>query len=157
MIEKMSSYVTDILLEGNIIKEEEYNLYLYCVEGLLETVGNLFFTLLLGILFGKLMDAIIFLFIFIPMRTLAGGYHAKNGNVCFVVSILLFLTVILSAGYFQSFLEGAWSTKHYVISVLCIFLLAPVDCKNKRLSREKKKQLTIIVANPKISLKTNCL
>ena len=143
MIEKISNYVTDTLIQGDIIKEEERNLYLYCVEGLVETVGNLFFTVLLGILFGKLIDTIIFLLIFVPVRSLAGGYHAKNGSVCFGVSILLFLSVILMAGYFQNFFEIIWSVKQYILSCLCILFFAPVDCINKRLNSEKKKQLRI--------------
>lgn len=141
MITKMSSYVTEVLIEGNVIKEEERNLYLYCVEGLVETLGNLLLTIVLGIIFGKLIDTILFLLIFIPLRTLAGGYHAKSGNVCFILSIFLFLGVILTADYFQVFFESIWSAKHFVLSSLCVLLIAPVDCKNKRAGSEKKKKL----------------
>ena len=140
---KISSYVTDILVEGEIVKKEEHNLYCYCLEGLFEMVGNLFLTIFLGILFGKLIDTLIFLFIFISIRTLAGGYHAKDGNMCFVISILLFFAVIMSAQYFQSFFQGEWSVRSYIVSSFCIFLLAPVDCKNKRLDKVKKKRLKI--------------
>ena len=135
--------MTNILIEGEVVKPEEQKLYCYCMEGLLEIIGNIFLTILLGALLGKFWDAIIFLFIFISMRTLAGGYHAKDGNICFLISILLFLVVLLTADYFQNIFEGEWSNRNYIVSSFCIFIFAPVDCKNKRLSREKKMQLKV--------------
>lgn len=143
MIGKMKAYITNLLVEGNRIREEERELYEYCVEGLIETVGNLFLTLLLGVILGKIPDTLIFLVLFVSLRSTCGGYHVKEENLCFFLSIALFLTVILSAGYLGTHLEFMWSARHFLISLLLIFLLAPVSCAHKELDRKKRGRLKI--------------
>lgn len=141
MIGKLSSYITDVLVEGKIIEEKERRLYRYCVEGLVEMVGNLLITLLIGFLFGKMAETLIFLIVFIPLRSIAGGCHVQNGTHCFLISLILFFVVIMSAGYFWHNLAMVCSIRYYLAAITYICLFGPVDCKNKRLDQEQKKNL----------------
>lgn len=143
MIGKIKSYITNLLVEGSFIQEKERELYEYCIEGLIETVGNLILTLLIGVILGKLPDTLVFLAIFIPLRSTCGGYHVEEENLCFLLSILLFLAVVLSAGYLGERLGLSWSARHFLISLLLIFLFAPVSCANKKLEQEKRGRLKV--------------
>lgn len=146
MIDRICCYVTDCLIEGNIVKEEERHLYYYCIEGFIEVVGNLLITLIIGAVLGRLLETIIFLCVFVPLRSLGGGYHVKDGNLCFVLSIALFMAVMLSAAYSQGDFMMEFSKKSFIVSLICILVLSPVDSKNKRLDAKKKKKLKIAVS-----------
>ena len=71
MFDRMSAFITDTLIEGKIIKMEERNLYLYCFGTLIEMTANLITTLIIGALLGKIVAALIFMLIFIPVRSTA--------------------------------------------------------------------------------------
>lgn len=141
MIGKMKSFITNLLVEGNIIREEQRELYEYCVEGLIETAGNILLTLFLGVALGKVTDTLVFLVLFVSLRSTCGGYHVKNENLCFFLSIALFLAVILSAGYLGRYFDLMCSAKQFLISILLILLLAPVSCAHKKLDRKKRSRL----------------
>lgn len=145
MIRKISNYITDSLIENRIINENERCLYFYCIEGLVEVIGNVLITLIIGTLLGKIFETALFLVIFIPLRSLVGGFHVKNENVCFILSIAIFIEILLSALYLQESLEVMWSIRIYIVSMICILLIAPVDCKNKRLNKEKNIKLKKII------------
>lgn len=143
MIKRISNYIINSLINNAIVKQEERKIYYYCIEGLIEIVGNLFIILMLGIILGKFIETLIFLFVFIPLRSIAGGYHVQNENICFVLSIIIFIIVIFSASYFANHLSISWSIKMHLLSSLNIILLCPVDSENKRLSYAKGKKLKI--------------
>lgn len=147
MIKRICNYIMDCLIENEIVKENERCFYYYCVEGLIEVVGNLLITLIIGIVLGKIFETLLFLIIFIPLRSLTGGYHVQNENLCFVLSIALFLEVILSTGYLQKNFDIEWCIRSYIVSLICILMVSPVDCKNKRLSIEKKRKLKKITVS----------
>ena len=143
---KITNGITNILIESGTISEKERKLYSYCIGGVVEMGANLVLTLLLGVVMGKFAETLLFLVIIIPLRSSAGGFHANNTNSCFVLSILMYLSTIFVAGMISSKLNYIYSIPIFVICSVCILVLSPVDCKNKRLSKaEKAKQKKICI------------
>lgn len=137
MFDKISEFITDTLIEGKIIKMEERNLYLYCFGTLIEMTANIITTLIIGALLGKIVAALIFMLIFIPLRSTAGGYHCETAGKCYLLSMAVYLAVILT----YDFVSAAPS---YVCVLICVFdlvaiiILSPVVSPNKPLTAKEK-------------------
>jgi accessory gene regulator B len=138
-MKSITSVITDILVESGTVSQEERSLYYYCVEGLVEICGNVLLTLLLGLLLGKAAETAIFLLVIVPLRSTAGGYHAESGKACFVLSLAIYLLTIWVADILSALLTPSFSLWIFTACAATILILAPVDCKNKRLSAQDKK------------------
>ena len=131
MLDKVTETVAKRLLRENVIKQEDYEIYVFGLKQLIMTTVNLVTTIVVGIIVQGLMQAIIFIIAFMVIRSNAGGYHATTPFRCYVLSTLtIFLTLsaikyIKMDIYFLIFLLF-WSS-------IVILALAPVDTKNKPL------------------------
>ena len=146
MFDKMSAFITGTLIEGKIIKMEERNLYLYCFGTLIEMTANLITTLIIGALLGKIVAALFFMLIFIPLRITAGGYHCETACKCYLLSMAVYLAVILTY-------DLVLVAPSYVFAFVCVFdlaaiiILSPVVSPNKPFTaREKIKNRRISIA-----------
>ena len=76
-----------------------------------------------------------FLIGFAPLRTVAGGYHAPTHALCYLVTTSIFCFCLAIAGI------GLLSYIHLlsimVVSVFLVFLFAPVEARNKPLTKMK--------------------
>ena len=71
--QKMSEALTNTMIEANIIKKEEHDIYSYCYEFLFENIVYIASIILFGALLHNLKETLIFLLVMIPFRTFAGG------------------------------------------------------------------------------------
>lgn len=94
------------------------------------------------------LESVIFMAAYIPLRSFAGGYHAKTPVRCYILSLIM-ITVVLAGTKYLPFTNVVY----YVIlavTVLIVLLLSPVEDKNKSLNRTEnkvyKKSVMIITA-----------
>ena len=137
MLKELSNKITKKLVDINIIEAADSELYEYGFwQG-----GVLFFNFLtvvvLGILFNMLLESMVFLVFYGALRTIAGGYHARTQNACYILSVLLmvFVLVILKTIPFNIIFCSILT----VLSISVIFILAPVQDENKPLDEVEKK------------------
>ena len=147
MLKRLSNKITKKLVDINVIEEADSELYEYGFwQG-----GVLFFNfltvVLLGILFNMLLESIIFLIFYGVLRTIAGGYHARTQHVCYILSVLLMIVVLTILKTFP------WNIilccVLTVLSILVIFILAPIQDENKLLDETEKsffKKLSRIIS-----------
>lgn len=74
----MTEKITDILVSNEIIIEENSNLYSYGLQQGLLMILNIATILGIGMVLNMVWESIVFLLTFIPLRSNAGGYHAKT-------------------------------------------------------------------------------
>ena len=136
MLKELSNKITKKLVDITIIEAADSELYEYGFwQG-----GVLFFNfltvVLLGILFNMLLESIIFLIFYGVLRTIAGGYHARTQNTCYILSIILMMVVLIMLKTFH------WNTILCciltILSISVIFILAPVQDENKLLDETEK-------------------
>lgn len=146
LFDRMSAFITDTLIEGKIIKMEERNLYLYCFGTLIEMTANLITTLIIGTLLGKIVAALFFMLVFIPLRSTAGGYHCETACKCYLLSMAVYLAVILTYDF-------VLVVPSYVFALVCVFdltaiiILSPIVSPNKPFTaKEKIKNRRISIA-----------
>lgn len=145
LFDKMSTFITDTLIEGGVIKSEERNLYVYCFGTIVEMLANIITTILIGILLGRLPATLIFLLVFIPLRSTAGGYHCETSGKCFILSMSVYLSIILTYKL-SSIIPTRTCVLFCVIDFALILILSPVASPNKPLSlMERKKNRCISI------------
>lgn len=83
MFEKASEVVTRKLQENNTINEEQYEICRYGLQQGFTIILNIATTLIIGIIMRELLYAVVFMFLYIPLRSNAGGYHAKTATRCY--------------------------------------------------------------------------
>lgn len=138
MYEKISCIITKKLVEKKIIRNDEWEIYQYSIEVLLSDVCYLFIAFLTALLTNSLWASVAFFTGFLSLRKFSGGYHASTYLRChflFWANQLLMILIyyLLSAKYGRII-----SLTFVSISIVCVFMLAPVGNKNKPLSDKEK-------------------
>ena len=94
------------------------------------------FLVISEILFGA-EYGIIFLVSFVPIRRMAGGYHADTRWNCYLVSNIIYIINLILIK--KSVLNMTNMIVCSIITGFLIVFLAPIDNKNNRLKRNEKK------------------
>ncbi len=125
----MARRIIDALIANGTVPLEDRELYEYGIRqgGLM--VINLLTTILVGMSLGMVLESIVFLLAYVPMRTYAGGYHANTQLMCYLLSIpFMFIVLILIRMI-------PWNGYICLGALLCIGLvlykLAPVENINR--------------------------
>lgn len=141
MLEKLSKRISSFFVAKSVIKRDEQELYDYCFEILLSTIVNLLIVLSIAIITNTFLYCICYVTTFMICRATVGGYHADTHFRCLLILLLaygIYTALLLSLNH-QSM--SILSCSFIVISIFIILLFAPVEDKNKPLSRSEKKKL----------------
>ena len=124
------------LINRNIIKEEDKEIYSYGFNQILFMILNFITILIIGILFNMLFETIIFIITYIPIRIYAGGYHARTQTKCYIFSVFMLISAlyIIKLQLMSNILIIILLS---IISSIIILSLAPVEDKNKILDEKE--------------------
>lgn len=139
MLNKLSVLATNQLIRHNSISDEEKEIYSYGIFILLSYLFYTLFTLVCGMVLKCIGGSIIFYFSFQIIRKFAGGYHASTETRCEILSMIsIFVSVALIR------LSDIYDYKTVILvittfSIVCIFILCPLDTPEKTLTEEEFK------------------
>ncbi|MCM1560808.1 MAG: accessory gene regulator B family protein [Butyrivibrio sp.] len=139
-MEKLSQRVARSLAENGNIRKEHEAVYQYAFQSVLILGTNVLLSLFVGILLDRVGYCVLFLCAMIPLRSNAGGFHASNLAVCYILSFISLITTLLLAGKADSYPVLIMAAAALASTVL-IFIYAPLDTKNRRLDDEEKKRI----------------
>ena len=121
MLYKVAFECTNYLISKEIISISQRSIYIYGFELLFSFLTCLLNMLFWGKVLGCLTDLFIFLYFFIPIRIVAGGYHAKTFHGCFLLTNMISFSCI----FFSRILWGiSLINAKYIL--LGIFLISYV-------------------------------
>lgn len=131
MFYRLSERIADGFEKQRVITSEDKEIYRYGVQQGLNLLLNLLTTIVIGVVCGMFWESVLFIAAYMPLRSFAGGFHAKTHTRCYLYSILMITAVLLVIKFFplESFICGFIS----LLSGLFIFLTAPIENKNKKL------------------------
>ena len=139
-MEKISQKVARRLVENGNIRKEYEAVYQYALKSVLILGTNVLLSLLIGIVLGKVGYCVLFLCAMIPLRSNAGGYHAPNLALCYILSFTSLITTLLLADM-DSWSGGILLAVAAVVSTIIILKFAPLDTKNRRLDNKEKRRI----------------
>lgn len=137
MLLRFCNFFCDHLVKAKIIEETNKALYVYGLHQTLVMLINILLTLLIGYLLNMTLQSILFLILYIPIRSYAGGYHASTPMRCYCLSIILVIAVLTVMKTFP--LSAFICMAGMILSGIIIFVLAPVQDANKPFT-EKERQ-----------------
>lgn len=137
MFDKLSDTLTDSLISNNTIKADDREIYHYGIQQGMILILNTVTTLFIGIISGMIWQSIVFMFAYIPLRSYAGGFHAKTSVRCYFSSIVL-MTVVLLVMRYVAFSMLIYGILMFISSIV-ILLLAPIENHNKPLDEIERK------------------
>lgn len=141
MIEHFVTSIIEYQLKIGTIKNDDVKVYRYGYTLFIEVLLNLILLLSISALLGKIKESILFLIVFIPLRSFCGGYHAKKTWQCIILSNLAILSVLTSI---ELLLLYHISLLAYIITdivlAMTIIFLSPVENSNNTLNELERKR-----------------
>ncbi|HIZ76103.1 MAG TPA: accessory gene regulator B family protein [Firmicutes bacterium] len=137
MIASFCAKVCDYFVTIGVIESGKKDLYIYGLHQGIVMFFNIITTLLVGCILGMVWQSIVFLLAYIPIRSYAGGYHAKTPVRCYCISVILITATLLAMKYVTLTPATCWGG--ILGSSALIFILAPIEDKNKPFTPAEKK------------------
>ncbi len=148
MIVYISKKILKFLLDSNVIEdtawEKEY--YQYGIEITISSILNIVLIMAIGTVFHSVIESIIFLMLFIPIRQYTGGFHANSYFKCNLFFSISYMTVLMVYYATFSFLSINIITLISFLCVLIILIICPVEHVNKPIPKDRRKSHKIIAA-----------
>lgn len=117
------------------IYAEKERVIAYGYELMITSIVGILLLIVCSVISGFYLAWIPFVIGFAPLRTVAGGYHAPTRALCYLVTTAIFCFCLAIAGI------GLLSYIHLlpimVVSAFSVFLFAPVEARNKPLTKMK--------------------
>lgn len=134
---RLSHKIGDNLVRSNVVKEEDAEIYIYGINQILVSVLNVSSALIIGWFFGVLLEIVVFMAAYIPLRSFAGGYHAKTPLRCYIFSVIMLIVVSIGIKYL--YLADLLCFSILAAALLVVIFLSPVEDKNKPLLKMEHK------------------
>lgn len=138
MIKKASTLIVEFWIKNAIIKTGDKESYCYGMELILSTLINVAFMVILSYyVIGYPIAFIPYIAVYTPLRLTAGGYHARSHLKCILYTQITFIVFVMSALALGK--KYIWCLMVlYMVAVLTLLRLAPVEAENKPLTGEEK-------------------
>ncbi len=122
--------------EAKELTDEDKEIYLFgLIQGVIFLL-NTFTALCIGMILNMLIEVIIYLVCFIPIRIFAGGYHAKTQFRCYIMSTVTTFVALRLIKFLQ-ISNSIFEIVVLIISIIIIWNLSPIEDDNKPLTKEE--------------------
>ena len=138
LIAKLSYRFANRLSNADIISDSQKEVVAYGFELLVSTLINLLSVLLISIVLHNLVGGLLFLAAFIPIRTYAGGYHAKSHFRCALIFCIAFSLCIAIPKLIPEIIQPYIPLSFSLLSFIAILLWSPSDSPEKPLDAEDR-------------------
>lgn len=121
MTERLAEKLTERLLKYELINKEDEDLYCYSAQVWIEKIIGFTMIFLLSLLFGRLVETILFVVFFSAIRKRSGGFHANTYFMCFFNSIGLYAIYVLVI--FPFFMKHLLINDIALLVAICVLLI----------------------------------
>ena len=125
------------LSKKNILSQEDKDVYIYALEVIVLNTSLLATILLISLYMKQLLCFICFLCFFVPLRIFCGGYHAKRSEICFPMSIISYVIVLLFVNRNLYLYQNIFLQSITFVIMLLLFLFAPLEHKSHPLDESQ--------------------
>lgn len=138
-MDKLTNIITNYCVERKIIAEEKREIYSYGFKLIIADIVNYLIVIIIGMVFDRILESILFLISLCGLRQFCGGFHAKTFWLCRLSMMTTFACVILLT---DLVLRTGQATIIIIllnlIDVIFISIFAPIEHPNKKLSDKQK-------------------
>lgn len=134
MFQSISKKFTQELQEQRLLQKADTELYEYGFQQGFQIIFNIITTIVIGILFQMVWESFLFLFTYIPLRSFAGGYHAKTSSLCYILLVCMLVMGFIMIRFLI--------TDNLLVYIICsiintiiIYILSPIGTLTKPLNK----------------------
>jgi len=131
MFNKLASSIVSRMERNAEIPPGDREIYLFGVWQGLFMLLNIATMILIGLISGAFLYVLVFALAYIPLRSFAGGYHAKTQVRCYIASIIMMVFVARASIILP--LDSLLVAALLIVFSVLIIALAPVGNANKPL------------------------
>ncbi len=149
MFRYFAESIAFLLIKNKILDIENRDIYVYSIEAIL--LNSILLLTLLGIsIVSKCLIFFIgFLLFFVPIRIFAGGYHAKHSEICFLMSMGIYLVSMIIFKYIPNLYKNVCAVIIFVLAMIILLIWSPLRNPNHPLAdyqyKRNKKIVYIII------------
>jgi len=138
MIYQLSKNFANTLKDHLQLAEDDLDQYIFGIEIFFVTLIKWGGLLGVGALLGNLTEAFIFTIAFTLLRNRAGGLHFQSFYKCFFITLVLMISSIYIVQIIPSKENHLLMLLLLSLTILLVFIYAPIDTPNKPLREEEK-------------------
>ncbi len=151
MLENIANHLTNLLIKHKATDEENYEIIKYGIMLIISTANCIISILFISLIANFFLEGVIFLLLFMTLRTKCGGYHCSSYLRCWLFTNLIFIIYLALIKY-------TYFDDNYIVililisfSIFTVYKFAPVINKNNPKTKkqiEKKKvvaRVTIVI------------
>lgn len=136
MIKQISLKIVNFIFKNAKLDTELLEVYKYGIEITISSLLNIFWIIAASLVLSDVISGIIFLAVFISLRSFVGGYHAKTYFMCNALFLLTYLLVYYISSIMSVLVEGELFSRLLTILILLgiipIIAFAPIQHKTNR-------------------------
>ena len=141
-IQAICEAITNRIEKELTLEIQQIEVIRYGLFAIIQTSISILASILFGLLFGVLIPALIISFVAVLLRKYSGGAHSQTPEGCAVIG------TVISVGGAYSLSCMRWNIQIllslgsflFLISIIIVYRLAPVDSKAKPIRKAEKKQ-----------------
>lgn len=126
--------LTYLLIKHKKLDIEYRDIYIYGLEAILLNGSLIISFFIISLWFDMVFHFIACLIFFIPLRVFVGGYHAKRSEVCFGLSILIYIVTLMLVRYYPNLYQNKVIVIASVLATVIMLMKAPVKNPNHPLA-----------------------
>ena len=140
------SQIVNFITEQDVISDESdvQDFYRYGIEISISSLLNIVLVVIAGILIHHIIESIVFLSLFILIRSFTGGYHADTYFRCKLLMCTTFILTALANSIFSNKFSLLIIIVLICVTELIVSILGPIENKNKPIDDSKRIKLKII-------------
>ena len=140
------SQIVNFITEQDVISDESdvQDFYRYGIEISISSLLNIVLVVIAGILIHHIIESIVFLSLFILIRSFTGGYHADTYFRCNLLMCTTFILTALANSIFSNKFSLLIIIVLICVTELIVSILGPIENKNKPIDDSKRIKLKII-------------
>lgn len=138
MIHKFAEKIVDLQVKNELLQYKDKSTYVLGYQLLIGKILSIMLMLIVAAVTGTIVEMLIFMLMFIPLRQYAGGFHFQCAEICILFSTALY--TVMTIGFKNQFYGiSIWISEviEIIVSVV-IWKIAPIDSRNKRLDDLEK-------------------
>lgn len=153
MIGRGAKWTVNRLVAHRIIDLDDVEIYQFGLESAMLKAAHYASMLLVGLILGMLPETILFLIVYAAIRAYAGGYHADTRGVCYLLSWITILSVLLIARFCPAGAVAVVTASLTLCAFPVIFRWAPVENSAKPLDdaecthyRKRARRILVVIS-----------
>lgn len=136
MLYRISSGIAKKMATFGIVSQESVDTYVYGIELLVSFFFSAGIIITIGLIAGKIIETIVFLSVFIILRSFTGGFHANTFIKCTIITLLTYGIVLLLSCFITIPLPVYLAFT--LIELVLISIFAPIENINKPIKGKKR-------------------